>query len=95
MKNFRVLARVNVVECHLSADDWELYTDIAGADDIARILNLAVTKYARSCATNSEFQYRMHEVMCDKEAVEVGAMDSEPRHVLNRIAQEIYDGPAD
>ena len=71
----------------MSADEWELFSDMPGADSVARELSINLqTLLNESGLTPGDIEHRM-EALMDKWS-EFGAADSEPLwHMRNIIAK--------
>ena len=73
---------------HLSAEDWELFSDQAGAEEAARALNKALEQAVNEKRSAEEVIQHMESVM-DAYA-HLGARDSEPEYVLRHLVAEVY-----
>ena len=81
------------VDCNLTAEQWQLFAAMAGADAAAEALNLAVNTgcnapdatRASACRTISDTQRKYSKL---------GATDSEPYYVVDCILDKVF-GPCE
>lgn len=78
------------VSAKLTADEWELYSDMDGAEAAAEELNKELEFAVRAYETREWVEKKMLSFMGMKEFREFGASDTEPRAVLADILDNIY-----
>jgi len=91
MDNFKVLVRIAIVKCTLTAEQWGLFTATKDCSAAARQLNTAVQVSARAANTRAQFISAMRAVMSSLR--EFGASDTEPEEVMLCIADELFPEP--
>ena len=74
----------------LSAEDWDLYSDMEGAEIAAFDLNRHLELCVKTSDSKDEVRRRMDTYMGDPAYRKYGASDTEPREVLNNILDNIY-----
>ena len=77
-----------VDDISLTAEHWDLYTDKPGAETAAQALNNAFKQAVNQKLSAPEVAKVMDSVMF--EHADLGAADTEPREVLNRLLANLY-----
>ena len=83
------ITRTVKVNCDLSADEWELFTDSMDCTVAAETLNSTFNRLVNAGHTRRQVQNEMVRVM--DEFSEYGASDSEPYYVLDYILREVFN----
>lgn len=76
------------VKLSLSAGEWQLYSSMPGAKKAARSLNAAVAKAINASADKRSGYQAACQAMVP--FADFGAIDSEPRYVLQDIIDKVY-----
>lgn len=76
------------VAVKMTADEWELYTSMRGANIIAANLNRKFEACVRKGLTASQTYDEMSKLML--EYGKYGASDSEPRYHLDCLIRKVY-----
>lgn len=84
-KELRLIAKVVI---NRSADSWELYSSMPGAENAAIRINREIEKLARKGLTRDEFTSRINKTFDEYSGF--GANDSEPQYHLSRIINQLY-----
>jgi hypothetical protein len=72
----------------LTADDWQLYTSMDGAEEVAKSLNTSLA-YAVNLNEGREYVETFMGVAMRRHD-KFGAFDTEPRYVLQALLNVIY-----
>ena len=72
----------------LTADQWDLYTDMVGADEVAAVLNATLADAVNRGEPREKVQPLMEKEMYKHRAF--GASDTEPRYALQDVLDTIY-----
>jgi hypothetical protein len=86
MKNVTISKHIRL---DLTAEDWDLYTNMKGSSNAANFLNLNV---AQVLNTTEDFREAVR--ACNKfmdRMSEYGASDTEPMHMLGKIISKFYE----
>lgn len=75
------------VDVELSPEEWQLFTDMPGAMEAARQLNIAASE-ALSLSTREAA--KEHFNVARDEWAEYGAADTEPRWVFEDLCDEVF-----
>lgn len=76
------------VTLNYTADEWELYTSLPGAQAAAGEINDAVEAAVNAGLTRREVEKALEAVM--HRHADLGARDSEPQYKLERVLDKIY-----
>lgn len=77
------------VRLDYNADEWDLYTDMDGVEDVAKSLNETFTQSVNIGMSRSEVESAVGKKMIDYR--EFGAADSEPERVLEYLLRKVFD----
>ncbi len=80
--------KVKEVKVNMSADQWELYTSMRGANIIAANLNRKFERCVRN-GLSAEETYNVMSKMMSKYG-KFGASDSEPRYHLDCLIRKVW-----
>ncbi len=86
--NNKIVIRRSIDPPSLSADDWELYATVEGAEEAAQAINNALADAVNAGLSADQVEDHMHNVMMGIKGF--GALDTEPRQVLRVILSRIY-----
>lgn len=89
MKNFEIIGRSAQVSVNLTAEQWQLFSDMALSHQAAVALNLAA-QFALSASDRETAWERMRPAM--DTYMDCGASDTEPRAVFSEMLDEVF-GP--
>jgi len=84
----RLKLSVQVVEVNLTADDWELFTSMDGADDVAEALNSSFKSLVNAGKSRDDVEVEMEKVMSEHSSF--GAIDSEPLWMLRQLLTDVF-----
>ena len=85
MKGLRITRQIGL---SLSADDWELYTNKKGVEEVAADLNRTIEKAVNRGDCYLDVYQQATQLMHVHD--EYGAEDSEPMRVLELILSKVY-----
>lgn len=77
------------VRLDYDADEWDLYTDMEGVEDVAKSLNETFAQSVNIGMSRNEVESAVYKKM--SEYKEFGACDSEPGHVLEYMLRKVFD----
>lgn len=77
------------VKLDYDADEWDLYTDMDGVEDVAKNLNETFVQSVNSGMSRDEVESAVYKKM--REYKQFGASDSEPGHVLEYLLRKVFD----
>jgi len=93
MKNVTIKGMGGVdAEVKLSAEEWQLYSDMPGAGTVAKQLNGRVEKALKASGTKDKARKHVEDLMFTDLFSKFGACDTEPRDVLECILEAAYPG---
>lgn len=85
----RKIIMKHAIEClDYTADDWELYADKPGANEVAEDINQAIVETFNLGRPRTEVAARALETMRKHE--DYGATDSEPLYHLEKILGDLF-----
>lgn len=93
MKNVAYKTKVTSVELALTADQWQLYTEMLGVEDVADTLNKVLRKHILFHSTLANHSvHAVYGKMQDtlNEYSEFGASDTEPLYMVREILRDVY-----
>lgn len=76
------------VKVHMTANDWELYTSMRGANLIAANLNRKFERCTRNGMTRQQTETAMLQLM--RKYSNFGAYDSEPLYHLKDLLRRVF-----
>lgn len=79
---------INELSIKLNAEQWQLYSDMSGAELCAHRLNRSLESMIKKGKTRKEIEDHMSEVFSKNG--EWGAGDSEPESVLQDILDKVF-----
>lgn len=77
------------IELDYNAHEWQLFSDMEGAEGAAKRLNDTIERYANAGMKKYETRSAVQSLMA--ELGKWGANDTEPRAVLERILEKFYE----
>lgn len=77
------------VRLDYSADEWDLFTDMDGVEDVAKSLNETFSQCVNIGMSRDEVESAVYKKM--REYKQFGASDSEPERVLYYLLEKVFD----
>lgn len=82
--------KIKKVKVSMSAFDWHLFSDLRGAEAVARKLNRKFENCVEQDMSPADICIEMRSLMMQKENRELGAGDTEPNRTLNKLINVIH-----